>query len=128
MKNKVDLVFIIDDDDSMRELAQVICRQMNLKTHEVGDTVAARKWLDANVPSLILLDIMMPDGNGVEFCKWIRGQEGLKETPVIVASALKEEETIQDAFDMGASDFLSKPFNIAAFKEKVGRFVKAENT
>ena len=126
MRNVSNLVLIVDDDDSMRELAETLCQQMGLKTHSTQDTIAARKWLDDNIPRLILLDIMMPDGNGVEFCRWIRSQEGIKEIPVIVASALKEKETIQDAFEMGASDFLSKPFDIATFKEKMERFLKGD--
>lgn len=124
MKKIDEAVLIVDDDDGMRELAEVMCKQMKLKTFSASDTVAARRYLEENIPRLILLDIMMPDGNGIEFCQWMRSQEEFKNVSIIVTSALKEEETIQDAFKVGANDFLSKPFELAIFMEKMGRWIK----
>ncbi len=124
MKTIDEAVLIVDDDDGMRELAEMMCKQMGLKTVSSADTIAARKYLEEKIPRLILLDIMMPDGNGIEFCQWMRSQEELKNVSIIVTSALKEEETIQDAFKVGANDFLSKPFEMAIFKERLERWVK----
>ncbi len=124
MKTIDEIVLIVDDDDGMRELAEMMCKQMGLKTFSSSDTIAARRYLEERIPRLILLDIMMPDGNGIEFCQWMRSQEELKNVSIIVTSALKEEETIQDAFKVGANDFLSKPFEMTIFKEKLERWVK----
>ncbi len=126
MKTRDESVLIVDDDDGMRELAEMMCKQMGFKTVSSADTISARKYLEEKIPRLILLDIMMPDGNGIEFCQWMRSQEELKNVSIIVTSALKEEETIQDAFKVGANDFLSKPFEVAIFKEKLERWVNTK--
>jgi DNA-binding response OmpR family regulator len=102
-------------------MAEAIFSAMKFSVSSADNVSKAKKWLASNTPKLIVLDIMMPDGNGLDMCRWIRLQPGLKDIPVLVASALADEETLQDALEAGATDFIHKPYNHALFQEKMER-------
>ena len=114
-------VFIIDDDEGMCDMAEAIFTNMKFSVASAENVAKAKEWLSSNTPRLIVLDIMMPDGNGLDMCRWIRSRPGLKDVPVLVASALADEETLQDALEAGAADFIHKPYNLELFKEKLAR-------
>lgn len=115
-------VLIIDDDEDLCEIARVIFSGLNLTVSSVLNVVKAKEWLSSGAPRLIVLDIMMPDGNGLDMCRWIRSQPHLKDVPVLVASGLGDEETLQDALEAGATDFITKPYDYELLKEKMRRF------
>ena len=118
------LALIVDDDEELRALFSMSVGKMGFKTFTLENTVLARRWLSTHVPSIILLDIMMPDGNGLDLCRWIRSETRLAGVPVLMTSALKDEETAQDALELGAVDFLRKPFTMATLKEKIEKLKK----
>ena len=115
---------IVDDDEHLQELLALGLEESGYKSHIVQNTALARAWLEKNVPDLIMLDIMMPDGNGLDLCRWIKQQKALADVPIIISSALKDAETTQDALEFGAVDFLRKPFTMEALREKVERVKK----
>lgn len=115
---------IVDDDENLRGLFEMNLEELGYKTQTAGDVPTARTWLESHQPTLVVLDIMMPGGNGLDLCRWIRAQPRLAKTPILVSSALKDEETAQDALELGAVDFLQKPFTAKALKEKVERIRK----
>ena len=116
-------VLLIDDNKALREALTLAVEETGFKVHPVDSAVAAREWLAKHIPAMILVDIMMPDLNGLEFCRWVRGSPRFAVIPIIMMSALKDEETIQDAMELGVIDFLKKPFPLKVLKEKVGRFL-----
>ncbi|MBI4844991.1 MAG: response regulator [Candidatus Omnitrophica bacterium] len=71
--------------------------------------------------AIVLLDIKMPDMDGLEVLKIIKADEQNKEIPVIMISAYGDHDTVQSSLDMGASDFISKPFDIRAIKSVIQR-------
>ena len=128
MAEEKPLVLLIDDNASLREILGVALKDMGCDVHEAPSAVDARKWLTENIPSLILVDIMMPDLNGLEFCRWVRGLARFTAVPIVVMSALKDEETVLDAMELGAVDFMRKPFPAKALKDKIGAVLaKREN-
>jgi len=116
-----DWALIVDDDEGMRELFTLGVKALGYKVHVVENTASARAWLAKQVPAIIILDVMMPDGNGLDLCRWIRAQPLTLRVPVLMTSALKDEETVQDALELGAMDFLRKPFAMADLAEKLER-------
>ena len=114
-------VFIIDDEEDLCNIAEIIFRGMKFSSASVNNISDAKEWLASNTPRLIVLDIMMPDGNGLDMCRWIRSQPHLKNIPVLIASGLGDEETLQDSLEAGATDFICKPYNQDLLKEKVER-------
>src|SRR5436309_3364267 len=101
MKGTSKLVLIVDDDEELCEVLDFACKEMKIPAHVARTVEQAKQWLDSNRPSLVILDIMLPGGNGLDFCRWIRQQPALDEVPVIVSSGLKDEETTQDALELG---------------------------
>lgn len=75
------------------------------------DGKEALKLAAESTPDLILLDIMMPDMDGYEVCRRLKGDEALKDIPIIFVTALSEEENESQGLDLGAVDYISKPFN-----------------
>lgn len=120
MKDK-DWVLIVDDDEDLRDLLSFNIEKMGYETHLVENTVKARAWLAKHEPAIVILDVMMPDGNGLDLCRWIRAEPRLERVPVLMTSALKDLETAQDALELGAVDFLQKPFTLTVLQEKIER-------
>jgi DNA-binding response OmpR family regulator len=119
-------VLIVDDLEFLRDMVETFLGEMKHKAVSVASIGAAKKWLGANVPPLIILDVMLPDGNGLDMCLWIRSQPRLEKTPILVMTAIKDDETFRDALEMGAMDYVSKPIDFETFKNKVERFLSDE--
>jgi len=117
------LALLIDDNVNLRETLALALEDMGFQVHAAESAVEARKWLTDHLPRVILADIMMPDLNGLEFCRWLRGLARFTAVPIVIMSALKDEETVLDAMELGAMDFLRKPFPVKALKEKLGKFL-----
>jgi DNA-binding response OmpR family regulator len=125
MKASTAPVLVADDTQEVRELVMDILQDMGLAAHGVENVAAAKQWLSGHVPPLVILDVMMPDGNGLDLCRWIRCQDGIQRVPIIVMTGIKDDETAQDALLMGAMDFVRKPVGVGVLKDKIGRFIPA---
>lgn len=77
----------------------------------------AKEAIDQKLPDLIIMDIMLPDGNGVDFCRQIKGTVSTSQIPVILMSALEKPT------DMTADIFIAKPFSIQTIKSAVERYI-----
>ena len=117
-------ILIVDDDEDNIGLLGVFFEDLGFTAKKFEKTAPAKKWLATNVPALIFLDIMMPDGNGLDMCKWIRSQPNIETVPILVSSGLYDEETVQDALENGASDFIPKPHRLDDLRERVERALK----
>lgn len=114
-------ILIVEDDEDIQELEKYHCEKLGFKVYTALSTAAAKEWLGKIIPTLILLDIMMPDEHGLALCDWMKANSRYNGIPVIVVSALRDEETIQDALERGAVDYLVKPFDTKQFEQKVRR-------
>ncbi len=103
-------VLICDDDHLLLEL---LSHRLTLKGFEVETASDGReawnKLLELK-PAVVVLDVMMPLVNGLELLQRVRENEEVRDTPVLMLTARKQEQDIVGALDLGASDFLSKPF------------------
>ncbi|PJZ31488.1 GGDEF domain-containing response regulator [Leptospira kmetyi] len=112
-------ILILDDAQENCMLMQGILRKSgykDTKTSQSPDEVIGWLSLKSSDPpqkefSLILLDILLPGITGLEILKMIREKEELKDIPVIMITALKESNVLQEAFDTGAIDYVVKPFD-----------------
>lgn len=112
-------ILILDDAQENCMLMQGILRKSgykDTKTSQSPDEVIGWLSLKSSEPpqkefSLILLDILLPGITGLEILKMIREKEELKDIPVIMITALKESNVLQEAFDTGAIDYVVKPFD-----------------
>jgi len=118
-------VMVVDDTQIIRETVAKLLR------HEGYQTVCASNGREAlaefrkMAPDLVLLDIMMPDMNGMEFLEQLRQDPGGRNLPVIMMSALGDDANQNLARELGASDFLVKTrFNASQVLERVKHWIK----
>lgn len=115
-------VLIIEDDPMVREINSKFLNK--IKGFEfcdaVGNLTEAKESVLENMPDLILLDVFLPKENGIDFLKWLRSEEF--EIDVILITADKTVDRVQEAFRYGAVDYLIKPFSFERFKDALGQF------
>ena len=104
----VSTVLVVDDEPSVRDVVVRYLRQAGYRTLEAGDGNDARDLLELEMPSLIVLDLMLPGMDGLALCRWIRERS---ELPVIMITALGEETDRLAGLELGADDYLAKPFS-----------------
>lgn len=104
-----DRVLIVEDDRSIAELLRIVLERQGFIVTIEGTCDGATKALENTTPSLVLLDLMLPDGNGLDLLRWLRDDMG-SALPVVVLTAFRQEEKALRAFELGAADFVSKPF------------------
>ena len=108
MTNETPHLLLVDDERSIREpLAQYLTKQ-GFRVTQVGDAEAARTRLSAYSIDLVVLDIMMPGEDGLSLCRHIRATS---EVPVILLTAKSEETDRIVGLEMGADDYVVKPFS-----------------
>lgn len=105
------LVLIADDDELMRSLMAAALSEKGFDTIEAEDGEKAIAMVGTASPDLVLLDVNMPAMNGFEACSQIRRLPGGKELPVVIVTGNEDTDSINAAYDCGATDFISKPVN-----------------
>ncbi|EXI73046.1 MAG TPA: GGDEF domain-containing protein [Candidatus Accumulibacter sp.] len=102
---------IVDDDHVMRLLEYETLSQFDFAVHEANDAHAALDLLSTLVPDLLLLDVDMPGMNGFELCRRVRQRWDMTRLPIIMVTGMDDLESINEAYQSGANDFVSKPIN-----------------
>ncbi len=105
---KVPNILIVDDDPDIRSLLQNYLEKNGYRAFSVGDGKEMRKRLEASNPDLIVLDLMLPGEDGLEICRNLRTKSQI---PVIMLTARGDEMDRILGLEMGADDYLPKPFN-----------------
>ncbi|MDX2254287.1 MAG: response regulator [Pseudanabaenaceae cyanobacterium bins.39] len=112
-KNKAkESILVVDDRPENLRLLSDILSKLNYKVRKVTSGKQAIEAAQIDPPSLILLDIMMPDMNGYEVCQHLKSQERTLEIPVIFLSALDKSFDKVKAFEAGGVDYVTKPFQV----------------
>ena len=108
-------ILLIEDDDT---IAFGIRTALERKGYQVtsGPGMAEGKRLFSGGISLILLDLNLPDGSGYEFCKWVKER---RDTPVIFLTVRDDVQDITRGLDMGADDYITKPFSIPVLESRI---------
>jgi len=102
-------ILIAEDERMLLKTLEFRIKKDTYQVIAVPDGKAATEYLNSNKPSLLVTDIMMPFVNGLELVKIVK--EKYPDVPIIVLSTLGQEETVMKAFDLGADDFMTKPFS-----------------
>ncbi|MFC9539083.1 response regulator transcription factor [Lysinibacillus sp. NPDC056959] len=118
-------VLIVDDDPEIRNLISIYLENEGLETIKASDALEALELLEVHHFDLIILDIMMPEMDGIEACLKIREERIM---PIIMLSAKSDDIDKIQGLSSGADDYLSKPFNplelIARVKSQLRRYKK----
>jgi len=117
-------ILICDDDEALISMIRFKLSRMNLgEVTKALDGREAKNLLSANEYDLIITDIHMPFHSGLEITAFVRQELGRK-TPIIVLSAEGLEDTVLQAFEIGANDFITKPFSPSELAVRVKRIVQ----
>jgi len=98
---------LVNDDAELRRAVGAYLQRYGLRVRGVGSAAEMRRTLQHTPFDIVLLDVMLPDGNGLELCKWLRGNHPV---PVIVLSAQGDAASRVLGLELGADDYLGKPF------------------
>ena len=118
-------VLVVDDEPHIRKIIKLKLAPLGIETVEARDGLEAWEKLSSVRPALVILDIMMPKLDGISFLKRARETEEWKRLPVIIVSAVRDEEERNRALSLGALDVLWKPFSISDLVAKVRRCIEA---
>lgn len=116
-------ILIVDDDTGTRLLIRRVLQMHGYDIEEASDGEQALALHKELSPTLIILDIMMPGINGIEVCRQLRQCDS--GTPVLMLTGLSDDHAVEDAFQAGADDFITKPPNWSILKRRVNRLVAA---
>lgn len=113
------MIYYVEDDDGIRELVAYTLTQMGMRTQ--GFSCAKDFWLGMKhlQPELILLDVMLPGEDGLHILKALRADSTTKEVPVVMITAKGTEFDKVQGLDLGADDYIVKPFGMAELIARV---------
>ena len=112
-------ILVVDDSTTNVVLLEAILDEKGYQIETALNAKEAYAIIERESPDLILLDLLMPKISGFDFLEEIRKNDKTKNTPVIVVSALTDEENVEKIMKMGAIDFVKKPIDLQYLVDKV---------
>ncbi len=113
------LIYIVEDDQNIREIQRFALQNSGYRVEEFECAKDFYKRIATKIPSLILLDIMLPDEDGLTIVKKIRSMPDMKKVPVIMVTAKTTEIDKVKGLDLGADDYITKPFGVMELISRV---------
>lgn len=116
-------ILIVDDNFRIRKLLRDILALRDYVIHEAADPVAARELLSSQRIDLIFLDVLLPETDGFAYCAEIRATPAVSHIPIIITTGLGDTDNVRKAYQVGASDYIVKPFTLMTVMEKVDKYL-----
>jgi len=117
-------VLIVDDTETMRLYEQMLLAGQGYELELAENGVQALDKIKANKPNLVLLDIMMPEMDGIECCRQIKSDDGTRDIKVVMVTTKSEYEKVKEAFAAGCDDYVTKPINRVELLSKLKELLK----
>jgi len=118
-------ILVIEDDPLNMELVKAVLSIDNYHVIEASDAHAGIELCRRHKPDLVLMDIQLPDMDGLTATRIIKEDELLKDVAVVALSAYAMEEDVQEAFNAGCSGYITKPFKIVDFLEQIKKYIES---
>ena len=113
-----DLIYFVEDDVNIYDLIEATLKVNGFDSMGFYEPLSMLKNIQLRKPDLILLDLMLPNMNGYEVIKFLKSKKDFERIPIIFVSAKSSENDIVKGLDLGANDYITKPFGI---KELISR-------
>lgn len=113
------LIYVVEDDQNIREIERFALQNSGYHVEEFGNAKEFYKRITDKLPQLILLDIMLPDEDGLAIIKKLRSMSETKRVPVIMVTAKTTELDKVKGLDLGADDYITKPFGVMELISRV---------
>ena len=121
-------ILIIEDEPDIRRNLEYNLGREGFNASSVGTLDKAYKKIKSKKFDLILLDLMLPDGSGLELCKKIKSNSETEATPVVILTAKDDEVDKVVGFELGADDYVTKPFSVRELILRVKAILKRSDT
>jgi len=113
-------ILVVEDEADMARVLQFNLTSLGHQVRLAGTVTEADRLVKEAVPDLVLLDLRLPDAFGTDFLQVLRAEPATAAVPVIVVSALGDEQTVVEALHLGADDYVTKPFRTGELLARVG--------
>lgn len=120
-------ILIVDDEPNILLSLEFLMKKKGYEVFIARDGKEALDIIDKTIPNLVVLDIMMPEVDGYEVCKYIKTKPKFSNSKVIFLSAKIKEEEIQKGLALGADDYLTKPFSTRKLMQKITELLLEKN-
>ncbi|BDU50173.1 response regulator [Haliovirga abyssi] len=108
-------ILIVDDEVDVVEVIEMLLKNQGYNVITAHNGIEALERIEKKIPDLVILDIMMPQMDGLEACKKMRENEKMENVPIVMFSAKLSAVDKKEAFEVGADGFITKPFNARGF-------------
>jgi DNA-binding response OmpR family regulator len=112
-------VLVVEDDPSIRKLLTLTLKRDGYASMEATSVSSAMDAVRRQKPDLVLLDVNLPGGTGFDVLRMLREIHSGAELPVIILSALSQENNVVRGLQLGAQDYLTKPFGLSELSQRV---------
>ncbi len=118
-------VLIVDDNHTPREIISKILQNDGdgIQVIEAANGVEAQEKIKANPPDLVITDLIMPEMNGYELCRWIRGNPGTEQMPILICSTKDQDFDKYWGKKQGGNEYITKPFSATDLLAKVNQLL-----
>lgn len=124
MKKKI---LVVEDEESLRKLITILLNSKGYDVRAVSNGQAALDALGEEKPDLVLLNVMLPAVNGFEVCQYIKKTPSTKDIPVVFLAAKMAKEDMARGQQVGADEYLTKPFKSAQMVETIDRLLNSRD-
>ena len=118
-------IMIVDDDEQILILLEILLRRQGYQVLKAASPAAALDMLETTVPDLFVLDYMMPGMNGIELCQHIRAHSDASGVPILMLSAVDNEEFLRMSLEAGANGHIPKSEMHRRLLREIGQFFAA---
>lgn len=122
------LIVIVEDEPDLVELVTVSLRKANYDARGFTDAGAFLKSLEKKIPDLVILDLMLPDMDGMDICRHMKRNESTAGVPIIILSAKSGETDKVLGLELGADDYVTKPFSARELVARVKAVLRREES
>lgn len=116
-------ILLVEDDDSLNRAVSLKLTKEGYTVQNAFSLAEAKAFYEREAPDLIICDIGLPDGSGLDFCLWVRRQ---RDTLFLFLTALDTEIDMVNGYEAGADDYLTKPFSLMVLISKVNAIMKRQ--
>jgi DNA-binding response OmpR family regulator len=120
-------VLVVEDDANMQDFLKEVLASEGLTVHTASDGKEALQKTLALCPNLVLLDLRMPNLDGVTYCKAVRVDKHTRNIPIIVVTSLSMQSKLEESIAAGADDFVAKPFDVNDLLLRVRSMLKVQH-
>jgi len=120
----VHTILIVDDELAIREMIRFSLTRHNFNCLEAENTSQAKQQIKDNRPDLVLLDIMLPDQSGTDLARELRNTATTHDIPIIMLTAKDAEKDKIECLDLGADDYITKPFSPAELAARINSLLR----